>query len=158
MRRLHRGEGGGGCLSPSRARLTIADCKARNDAGNQIWAGSNLTARELRGGGKEAVVPRHITESMITAKTSTYLVVFLRSICFSPPLLYPFPHSSAPHHLSSSSPSPFSSPLVIRRIRADNRDAAFVHHRRRARAGAGGRGRGRDETANVIDEVDLCLI
>ena len=28
-----------------RAR-TDDDCKARNDAGNQIWAGSNLTARE----------------------------------------------------------------------------------------------------------------
>ena len=33
-----------------RAR-TDDDCKARNDAGNQIWAGSNLTAREQREGG-----------------------------------------------------------------------------------------------------------
>ena len=109
------------------------DCKARNDAGNQIWAGSNLTAREQRGGGKEAaVVPRHITESMITAKTSTYLAVVLRSVCFRP-LFSPLFHIH-PHH--TTSPSPFSSPLVIRRIRADNRDAAFVHHRRRARADA----------------------
>ena len=91
-----------------RAR-TDDDCKARNDAGNQIWAGSNLTAREQRGGGKEAaVVPRHITESMITAKTSTYLASSSSSVRFvsvSPPLC---PFHIHPHHTTSPTLLSFS--------------------------------------------------
>ena len=45
------GGGEGGCLSRSR---WDDDCKARNDAGNQIWAGSNLTARKQKEGDDRA--------------------------------------------------------------------------------------------------------
>ena len=59
-------------------------CRARNDAGNQIWAGSNLTARKQRGEDRAEA----LTESMITAKTSSSSSSSIR--CVSVPLP-PFP-------------------------------------------------------------------
>ena len=65
------------------------------------------------------------------------VVVFLHSMCFSSPFpLSPFPHSSAPFPLSLSGVSEQTIEMRLSFIIA---------------AAA-------DETANVIDEVDLCLI
>ena len=101
------------------------------------------------------MVQRHITESMITAKTSTYLFVFLRSICFSPPSSLPFStfiRTTLHYLLLSFSPFPLLSLSGVSEQTIEMRLSFIIAVVRRCS------GRGRDETANVIDEVDLCLI